>query len=158
MEGSARPPHDPEVPLGDAAIATEIAQAAARGRGADRAPTLEQLLAAFGESAPTDAARRRVAAALRVAGMGVQPGPADAPSRASGCCCCRRARRPGGRAGAGCWGSSGVAAVLIAAAAGASLLDRGGKPQTADSLPAGTTPSSVVAAEHVARPATTTGA
>src|ERR1700754_85402 len=73
MEGSARPPHEPEVPIGDAGIAWEIAQAAARGRGADRAPTLEQLLAAFGETAPTVEARRRVSAALRVAGMGVKP-------------------------------------------------------------------------------------
>src|SRR4051794_9120977 len=73
MESAGGRPSDPEVPLADAAIATEIATAAARGRGADRAPTLEQLLAAFGEQAPTDAARRRVAAALRVAGMGVRP-------------------------------------------------------------------------------------
>jgi hypothetical protein len=61
------------VPLADAAIATEIAHAAARGRGADRAPTLDQLLAAFGEPAPTAAARQRVRAALTVAGMGVRP-------------------------------------------------------------------------------------
>src|SRR3954464_7841549 len=73
MEGSGPRPNDPEVPLGDAAIATQIANAAARGRGADRAPTLEQLLAAFGEPAPTEEARRRVAAAMRVAGMGVRP-------------------------------------------------------------------------------------
>jgi hypothetical protein len=152
MEG-ARPPHDPEVPLGDAAIATEIAQAAARGRGADRAPTLEQLLAAFGESAPTDAARRRVSAALRVAGMGVRPDVLTAepgqrllllpPGTSAG-----RSR------GRGLLGLVGVAAVLIAAAAGASLLDRGGKPQTADSLPEGTTPSSVVPPSTSA-PATT---
>ncbi|MET0603002.1 MAG: hypothetical protein ABW167_13540, partial [Baekduia sp.] len=73
MESSGQRPSDPEVPLGDAALATEIANAAARGRGADRAPTLEQLLGAFGEPAPTPEARRRVAAALKVAGMGVRP-------------------------------------------------------------------------------------
>jgi hypothetical protein len=73
MESSGQRPAEPEVPLADAAIATEIARAAARGRGADRAPTLEQLLAAFGESEPTPAARRRVRAALEVAGMGVRP-------------------------------------------------------------------------------------
>src|SRR3954462_14284381 len=73
MESAGGRPSDPEVPLADAAIATEIATAAARGRGADRAPTLEQLLAAFGEHAPPERARRRVAAALRVAGMGVRP-------------------------------------------------------------------------------------
>jgi hypothetical protein len=73
MESSGQRPAEPEVPLADAAIATKIAHAAARGRGADRAPTLEQLLAAFAESEPTPAARRRVRAALEVAGMGVRP-------------------------------------------------------------------------------------
>ncbi|MCW3002670.1 MAG: hypothetical protein JWQ20_1968 [Conexibacter sp.] len=73
MESSGQRPAQPEVPLADAAIATEIAHAAARGRGADRAPTLEQLLAAFGEPEPTDEARWRVRAALEVAGMGVRP-------------------------------------------------------------------------------------
>src|SRR4051794_37972987 len=73
MESSGQHPPEPEVPLADAAIATEIARAAARGRGADRSPTLEQLLTAFGEPAPTDAARRRVRAAPRVSGMGSRP-------------------------------------------------------------------------------------
>jgi hypothetical protein len=73
MESSGQRPAEPEVPLADAAIATEIARAAARGRGADRAPTLDQLLAAFGETQPTFEARRRVRAALEVAGMGVRP-------------------------------------------------------------------------------------
>ncbi|MDX6727001.1 MAG: hypothetical protein QOK49_1806 [Baekduia sp.] len=73
MESSGPGPAEPEVPLADAAIATQIAQAAAKGRGADRAPTLEQLLAAFGEREPTLAARRRVRAALAVAGLGVRP-------------------------------------------------------------------------------------
>jgi hypothetical protein len=73
MERSGQLPAEPEVPLADAAIATEIAHAAARGRGADRAPTLEQLLAAFGEQEATDEARRRVRAALLVAGMGARP-------------------------------------------------------------------------------------
>jgi hypothetical protein len=138
MESSGQRPPDPEVPLGDAAIATEIANAAARGRGADRAPTLEQLLSAFGEPAPTEAARRRVAAAVRVAGMGVRPDLMSAepgqrlmllPPGAS-------AGRTRGRALAGL---VGVALVLVAAAAGASLLqgndDNGGR--VADNLPAG---------------------
>lgn len=132
-----------EVPLADAAIATEIAQAAARGRGADRAPTLEQLLAAFGEPSPTPAARARVAAALRVAGMGVRPDLASAepgqrlmllpPGVSEG--------RSKGRA---LLGVAGVALVLVAAAAGASLLqgdgdDGGGN--VASNLPAETTTS-----------------
>ena len=141
MESSGqRPPSDPEVPLGDAAIATEIANAAARGRGADRAPTLDQLLAAFGETAPTEAARRRVAAALRVAGMGVRP---DLMSAEPGQ---RLMLLPpgsgGGRSRArALLGLVGVAAILVAAAAGASLLDGGGDgggARVADSLPAET--------------------
>jgi hypothetical protein len=122
MESSGQRPTDPEVPLADAAIATEIAHAAARGRGADRAPTLEQLLAAFGESAPTPAARARVAAALRVAGMGVKPDLASAepgqrlmllpPGVSEG--------RSRGRA---LLGLAAVLLVLGAAATGASLLE-----------------------------------
>jgi hypothetical protein len=133
-----------EVPLADAAIATEIAQAAARGRGADRAPTLEQLLAAFGEPSPTPAARARVAAALRVAGMGVRPDLASAepgqrlmllpPGVSEG--------RSKGRA---LLGAAGVVLVLAAATAGASLLqgdgdDKGGG-NVASNLPAEATTS-----------------
>jgi hypothetical protein len=140
MESSGQRPTEPEVPLADAAIATEIARAAARGRGSDRSPTLEQLLAAFGENAPTEHARRRVGAALRVAGMGVRPdlleaepgqrllllppGAAKGPSR--------------GRAVAGL---AALALVLLAAVAAAALLNAGdgsGK-RASDALPAGTT-------------------
>ena len=127
------------MPLADAAIATEIATAAARGRGADRAPTLEQLLAAFGESSPTPAARARVAAALRVAGMGVRPDLASAepgqrlmllpPGVSEG--------RSRGRA---LLGIAGVALVLVAAAVGASVLQGDDdKDDVASNLPAGTT-------------------
>jgi hypothetical protein len=142
-----------EVPLADAAIATEIAQAAARGRGADRAPTLEQLLAAFGEPSPTPAARARVAAALRVAGMGVRPDLASAepgqrllllpPGVSEG--------RSKGRA---LLGVAGVALVLVAAAAGASLLqgdgDDGGGGNVASNLPAETTTSAPGATQTTA--------
>jgi hypothetical protein len=141
MESSGPRPTDPEVPLADAAIATEIATAAARGRGADRAPTLEQLLAAFGETSPTPAARARVAAALRVAGMGVRPDLASAepgqrlmllpPGASEG--------RSRGRA---LLGIMGVAAVLVAAALGASALQGDGddgNDNVASNLPAGTT-------------------
>ncbi|WCB94281.1 hypothetical protein DSM104299_03013 [Baekduia alba] len=158
MEGSGPRPNEPEVPLGDAAIATEIAQAAARGRGADRAPTLEQLLAAFGEHAPTDAARRRVAAALRVAGMGVRPDLLTAepgqrllllPPGASG-------GRSRGRA---VLGLVGVGVVLAVAAAGASLLgsDGSGNDRASDSLPPGTTTTpALTQAETTATTATDT--
>jgi hypothetical protein len=140
MDSSGQHPPDPEVPLGDAAIATEIANAAARGRGADRAPTLDQLLAAFGEPAPTDAARRRVAAALHVVGMGVRPDVVSAepgqrllllpPGAGS--------RRSRGRALAGLLA---VAAILAAAAAGATVLNTSGdtNDRVADNLPETTT-------------------
>lgn len=67
------PAGEPEVSLADAAIAAAIGRAAAQGRGADRSPTLEQLLAAFGEGEPTRDARARVAAALRLAGVAAEP-------------------------------------------------------------------------------------
>jgi hypothetical protein len=155
MESPGPAPSDPEVPLGDAAIATQIAQAAARGRGADRAPTLEQLLAAFGEPSPTPEARRRVAAALRVAGMGVRP---DLDSAEPGQ---RLMLLPpgvsGGRSrGRALLGLAGVAVILVAAAAGASLLEGSGDDggNVADNLPAGT--QTTAAASAPAPAATTT--
>jgi hypothetical protein len=162
MESSGPRPTDPEVPLADAAIATQIATVAARGRGADRAPTLEQLLAAFGEASPTPAARARVAAALRVAGMGVRPDLASAepgqrllllpPGVSEG--------RSRGRA---LLGIVGVAAVLVAAAVGASALQGGGDgDDVASNLPAGTTTDAATttpaAQATTTAPTTTAGA
>src|SRR3954452_18927663 len=157
MEGSGPRPNEPEVPLADAAIATEIAQAAARGRGADRAPTLEQLLAAFGEPSPTPAARRRVAAALRVAGMGVRPDllSAEPGQRLMLLPPGVRAGRSRGRAIAGVLG---VALALVAAAAGASLLegsDDGGQ-RASDSLAPDTGTQSTPATQTATAPAGTT--
>jgi hypothetical protein len=156
MESSGQRPSDPEVPLGDAAIATEIANAAARGRGADRAPTLDQLLAAFGEPAPTPEARLRVAAALRVAGMGVRPDLLTAepgqrllllPPGASS----------GGSRGRALAGLLAVAVILAAAAAGATLLNTGGKDdRVADDLPSETSTFPVQGAATSATPASTT--
>jgi uncharacterized protein YaiL (DUF2058 family) len=156
MESSGQRPSDPEVPLGDAAIATEIANAAARGRGADRAPTLDQLLAAFGEPAPTPEARRRVAAALRVAGMGVRPDLLTAepgqrllllpPGTSSG-----------GSRGRALAGLLAVAVILAAAAGGATLLNTGDKDdRVADKLPSETSTFPVQGAATSAAPASTT--
>ncbi len=156
MESSGQRPSDPEVPLGDAAIATEIANAAARGRGADRAPTLDQLLAAFGEPAPTPEARRRVAAALRVAGMGVRPDLLTAePGQ-------RLLLLPPGTSSTGSRsralvGLLAVAVILAAAAAGATLLNTGDKDdRVADNLPAETSTFPVQRDETSAAPASTT--
>jgi hypothetical protein len=151
MESSGQAPAEPEVPLADASIAAEIARAAAQGRGADRSPTLEQLLSAFGEREPTDAARRRVRAALAISGMGVRPDLLEAepgqrllllpPGSARG-----RAR---GRALLGLLALAGVLAIAVAAAA---LIGSGGK-SAGDALPAGT---STRAAAPSPGPTTTT--
>src|SRR5215216_3639701 len=61
------------VPVGDLDVADRIAKAVRRGRTPDRRPTLEQLLAAFGEEEPTTEARRRVARALALAGVATTP-------------------------------------------------------------------------------------
>jgi hypothetical protein len=61
------------VPIGDLEVADRIAKAVRRGRAADRRPTLEQLLAAFGEQQATNEARRRVARALALAGVATVP-------------------------------------------------------------------------------------
>ncbi|HMJ33735.1 MAG TPA: hypothetical protein VK501_07440 [Baekduia sp.] len=138
MESSGQRPAEPEVPLADAAIATEIAHAAARGRGADRAPTLEQLLAAFGETEPTSDARRRVRAALQVAGMGVRPDVLNAepgqrllllPPGAGG-------NRSRGRAVGGLLALLAILGIAVGAAA---LMGGGGNGQRAsDDLPSET--------------------
>lgn len=81
MEDSAGSgtPTETTVSLADAAVAAAIARAAVSGRTADRTPTLEQLLAAFGEGEPTAQARARAAAAMRLAGVTVTPPLDSAP-------------------------------------------------------------------------------
>lgn len=134
MESSGPQPADQEVPLADAAIAARIAHAAASGRAADRQPTLEQLLAAFGEREPTEQARRRVAAALRVAGVGVRPDLMQAPPGQ------RVQLLPTGVGGAG-WrpgvigGAAALVAVLVVAAIAAALVGGGDDGSVAESLP-----------------------
>lgn len=66
---------EPEpVSVRDLEVADRIARAVrGRGRPADRQPTLEQLVAAFGEAEPTAAARRRAARALALAGVATVP-------------------------------------------------------------------------------------
>lgn len=57
----------------DLEVADRIARGVRGGRPADRRPTLEQLVAAFGEPEPTAAARRRAARALALAGVATMP-------------------------------------------------------------------------------------
>ena len=105
------------------------------GRPADRTPTLEQLVAAFGEAEPTVDARRRAARALALAGVadGARParggaGPAGRCSRSATCAgaarCCWA-----------CWRSS----LLFAAAAALATQVDFGDDNTAADLPADTT-------------------
>jgi hypothetical protein len=65
---------EPEpVSVRDLEVADRIARAVRGGRPADRTPTLEQLVAAFGEAEPTAHARRRAARALSLAGVATVP-------------------------------------------------------------------------------------
>jgi hypothetical protein len=65
---------EPEpVPVRDLEVADRIAKAVRAGKPADRTPTIEQLVAAFGEAEPTLEARRRAARALALAGVAVVP-------------------------------------------------------------------------------------
>jgi len=151
MEPSGPRSPDPEVPLADAARAAEIGRIAARGRGADRAPTLEQLLAAFDEHAPTDAARRRVAAALRVAGIGVRPDLLQAQPGQRLMLLPPGVSRSPSRVRAA-WGVVALSGVLLAAVLAATLIG-GSDDQRASDLPA--TSSAAAPAATTAPPATT---
>jgi New glue family protein len=65
---------EPEpVPVRDLEVADRIAKAVRGGKPADRTPTIEQLVAAFGEGEPTLEARRRAARALALAGVAAVP-------------------------------------------------------------------------------------
>jgi hypothetical protein len=66
-------PEPEPVPVRDLEVADRIARAVRAGRLADRTPTLEQLVAAFGEAEPTADARRRAARALALAGVATVP-------------------------------------------------------------------------------------
>ena len=65
---------EPEpVSVRDLEVADRIARAVRGGRPADRTPTVEQIVAAFGEGEPTADARRRAARALALAGVATVP-------------------------------------------------------------------------------------
>jgi hypothetical protein len=66
-------PEPEPVPVRDLEVADRIARAVRGGRLADRTPTLEQLVKAFGEAEPTADARRRAARALALAGVATVP-------------------------------------------------------------------------------------
>jgi hypothetical protein len=92
----------------DQQVADRIARAVRRGRPADRAPTVAQLLRAFGASEDTPAARERVARALALAGVAVRPELSHAPAGSRVELDARAARRS--------WWPWALAAVVLALA------------------------------------------
>jgi hypothetical protein len=123
------------VPLGDLEIAQRIAGAARSGARADREPTLEQLLGAFGEPEPTAEARTRIASALTLAGLRAQPSLHEAhPGERV------TLRPPGGGGHARAFAGAGVIALVIAAAAVIAAVSGGGgkNDRASNALPATT--------------------
>lgn len=127
---------DRPVTIADAEIADRIARSVRDGGPAERSPTVEQLLLAFGETKITPQAAERVAAALDVAGVSVSPPLAKAQPAA------RLALSVGGPK-RGRWRAAGAAAVLGlvvgGAALAATLTDDDGGQRVTDRLPDQTT-------------------
>jgi hypothetical protein len=125
------------VPVGDLEIAQRIAGAARSGARADREPTLEQLLSAFGEGEPTPEARTRIASALTLAGLRATPTVHEAhPGERL------KLRAPGGGGRARVLLGIGALVLVIAAAAVAAAMSDGGggkDDRAANALPATTT-------------------
>lgn len=148
------PAADPEpVPIGDLEVADRIARAVRRGGPAERRPTIEQVVAAFGEPEPTSDARRRAARALALAGVATVPELSEA---APGQRVSLEVRRPRKRR-ALFFGVLALAALLGAAAAVAGTVDFGNDETVAD-LPAGTTntPTAALTTAASTTPAPTT--
>jgi hypothetical protein len=109
------------VPVADLEIAQRIAGAARSGSRAEREPTLEQLLSAFGEAEPTPEARTRIASALTLAGLGAQPTVHEAhPGERL------KLRVPGGRGRGRLLLAVGVLALAVGAATAVAALSGGG--------------------------------
>ncbi|WP_205698133.1 hypothetical protein [Conexibacter sp. SYSU D00693] len=144
------------VSLQDAEVASGIARHAREGGEAERRPTPGQLLLAFGAQADTPEERRRIAAALDMAGVLVEPSLLDAPADQRVRLVPRGGSGRGGGARRAVVGLVAVAVVLGAGAAAASLLveDDGGQAVT-DALPAGTTGQPAPTTSTLVPPATT---
>jgi hypothetical protein len=144
-------PQQQPVPVGDLEIAQRISGAARSGGRAEREPTLEQLLSAFGEAEPTPAARTRIASALTLAGVRATPTVHEAhPGERL------KLRPPGaGRRGRLLLAVGALALVIGAAAAVAAVSTGGGSDDksAAEALPAATTQTT---ATQTAPPTTAT--
>jgi hypothetical protein len=141
---------DPEpVSLRDLEVADRIAHAVRRGRPADRHPTIEQVVAAFGEPGPTPEARRRAARALALAGVATVPDLLEAAPGQRVVLEVRRERRRRPLL----LGILALAALIGAAAALASNVDFGN--DTAGDLPEGTTSATTPTVAQTTPPTTT---
>jgi hypothetical protein len=141
---------DPEpVPVRDLEVADRIARAVRAGRPADRTPTLEQLVAAFGEAEPTADARRRAARALALAGVATLPDLLEAMPGQRVTLEVRHVRRRR----ALLLGLLGLIALFAAAIALATQVDLGGDNTAAD-LPADTTTAPTTATNTVTQETT----
>jgi hypothetical protein len=126
---------EPEpVPVRDLEVADRIARAVRGGKAADRTPTIEQLVAAFGEAEPTVQARRRAARALALAGVAAVPDVLEAAPGQRVTLEVRRVRKRGALV-------AGILALVVlfaAVAAAATQLDFSDD-NAASSLPSATT-------------------
>ncbi len=145
-------PEPEPVPVRDLEVADRIARAV-RGRGgpADRQPTLEQLVAAFGEDEPTADARRRAARALALAGVATVPDLLEAMPGERVVLEVRHVRRRR----ALLVGVLALVALFAAAIALATQVDLGDDNTAAD-LPAGTTTAPATATNTVTQETTST--
>jgi hypothetical protein len=126
----AEPEH---VPVRDLEVADRIARAVRGGRAADRTPTIEQVVAAFGEAEPTLAARRRASRALALAGVASVPDVMEAAPGQRVTLEVRQVRKRGALV----VGILALVLLFAAVAAAATQLDF--SDDTASDLPAGTT-------------------
>ena len=143
---------EPEpVSVRDLEVADRIARAVRGGRPADRTPTLEQLVAAFGEAEPTAHARRRAARALALAGVATVP---DLLEAMPGQRVTLEARHVGRRRAL----ALGVIALVVLFAAAVALATQVdfGNDKTAADLPADTTTTAPAPATTTATTATAT--
>ena len=143
---------EPEsVPVRDLEVADRIARAVRGGKPADRTPTIEQLVAAFGEAEPTVDARRRAARALALAGVAAVPDVMEAAPGQRLTLEVRHVRKRRALVG-------GVLALILlfaAVAAAATQLDFSDD-NAASSLPAGTATDPTTATNTVTQETTST--
>ena len=144
---------EPEsVPVRDLEVADRIARAVRGGKPADRTPTIEQLVAAFGEAEPTLEARRRAARALALAGVAAVPDVLEAAPGQRLTLEVRHVRRRRALVG----GILALVLLFAAVAAAATQLDFSDD-DTASSLPSGTTTEPTTATNTVTQQTTATG-